>query len=337
MATENQANLTLEFHQEELFKNQNLAYLAVVAVLDDLGQPTDEFVLEAGVYNEQQQIEQFEIFNSTNEVNEEFVPNELAIPSNEEVKTLTEEMLKVNIIQSDGFKTQTFRDRRRPANGGCSVMNFRYNSAGTLGAAITLRGQQGLFFISNWHVLVGGSGRNGDSLIQPGRLDGGRHPQDRIGTLHWSRLDSNMDAAIGRVVGNTVGAGTRCFGRITGIEAARVGMNVRKCGRTTRHTTGRIRSINASIKVSGYPGGVRLFSRQILTTHMSQPGDSGSVICNSANNRAIGLLFAGDGRTQTIANHLNRIIGQNMVTTSVTHQDGSKEEMPEIEITGFAE
>ena len=122
-------------------------------------------------------------------------------------------------------------------------------------------------------------------------------------------LDTSMDAAVAKVIDSNVAGGTRCFGAIRGMEGAIVGMNVKKCGRTTKHTTGQVRSTNASVRVSGYPSGTRLFTGQILTTHMSQGGDSGSVICNSSNNKAVGLLFAGDGRTQTVANHINKIIG----------------------------
>ena len=337
MATEIQANLTIEHHQEELFKNHNLSYLAVVPILDDYGNPTDDFVIEAGVFNEEQQNDAALKFTTQNIKEEEFVPLSLPIPNEDDISTLSAKQINVEIVASDGFKTQSFTDRRRPANGGCSVMNYRYHDAGTLGTAIRIRGQAGLFFISNWHVLTGGNGRNGDPILQPGRYDGGRHPQDQIATLYWSRLNSSMDAAIARVIGSNVSDGTRCFGTIRGIEGARIGMNVRKCGRTTRHTTGRIRSVNASVRVAGYPSGSILFTGQILTTHMSQGGDSGSVICNSSNNNAVGLLFAGDGRTQTIANHLNRIIGPRFSSFKVSHADGTEEDMPEIEIIGFAE
>ncbi len=336
MASERKANSALEYHRDELFKNSNLAYLAVVSVLDDDGEPTDDFIIEAGVYNLEQQKEAENKLQAEGRREEEFVPPRLPVPSEGKIKTLTGEYVAVEIKESEGFAAQSSRERIRPANGGSSVMNYRYHSAGTLGGAIKIKGQPGLFFISNWHVLTGGSGRNGDSIIQPGRADGGRYPQDKIALLYWSKLSPEMDAAIAKADEGKVAGGTRCFGKIKGIEKAEVGMNVKKCGRTTELTTGIIKSINASVRVSGYPDGTQLFNNQILTTNMSQGGDSGSVVCNASNNKAIGLLFAGDGKTQTIVNHINKILGSKLEPFVVKHADGSKEKMPEIEFEKFA-
>ena len=55
MATQAQADSTLEFHQDKLLENQNVAYIAVVPKLDESGDPTEEYVIEVGVYNEEVQ------------------------------------------------------------------------------------------------------------------------------------------------------------------------------------------------------------------------------------------------------------------------------------------
>ncbi len=335
MTTERKANLALDYHREELFKNQNLAYLAVVPVLDDEGEPTDDFIIEAGVYNLEQQKEAQTKVQKVGKQDEECVPASLPVPSEGKVKTLTREYVPVEIKESEGFAAQYLRERVRPAGGGSSVINYRYHSAGTLGGAIKLKGEEGLFFISNWHVLTGAKGRNGDSIIQPGRADGGKYPQDVIAKLYWSKLNSSMDAAIAKVVQDKVAGGTRCFGKIKGIEPAKVGMKVKKCGRTTELTTGIIKSKNASVRVAGYPEGTVLFNNQIITTNMSQPGDSGSVVCNIDNNKAVGLLFAGDGKSQTIVNHITDILGSRIEPFFVKHVDGSEEEMPGIEFEKF--
>lgn len=63
---------------------------------------------------------------------------------------------------------------------------------------------------------------------------------------------------------------------------AEIGMNVEKVGRTTEYTTSTILEIDATIKVdygsSGSPD-LREFDNQIQTAWMSDPGDSGSIIC----------------------------------------------------------
>ncbi|HSH75737.1 MAG TPA: hypothetical protein VLA09_08650, partial [Longimicrobiales bacterium] len=56
-------------------------------------------------------------------------------------------------------------------------------SAGTIGARVT-DGTR-LFALSNNHVFAAvNDGRQGDNLLQPGAADGGRDPDDAIGTLY---------------------------------------------------------------------------------------------------------------------------------------------------------
>jgi hypothetical protein len=123
----------------------------------------------------------------------------------------------------------------------------------------------------------------------------------------------------------------------SGLGNAQVGMRVKKCGRTTEATFGFVRSINATVNVSGYPSGTMTFVNQILTTHMSQPGDSGSLLLDDSSNRVVGLLFAGDGSTQTIHNHIGPILGGRVNSVVVNHIDGTSEEMPTIEFDSFGE
>ncbi|MEV3984524.1 hypothetical protein [Nonomuraea sp. NPDC049758] len=56
------------------------------------------------------------------------------------------------------------------------------------------------------------------------------------------------------------------------------GAAVQKTGRTTEYTTGRVTAIDEIARVR-YDAGVATFDGQIITTAMSQGGDSGSVVC----------------------------------------------------------
>ncbi|GAA3605706.1 hypothetical protein GCM10022419_108140 [Nonomuraea rosea] len=56
------------------------------------------------------------------------------------------------------------------------------------------------------------------------------------------------------------------------------GAPVHKTGRTTEYTTGRITAIDEIVSIR-YGAGVAVFDGQIITTPMSQGGDSGSVVC----------------------------------------------------------
>jgi hypothetical protein len=83
------------------------------------------------------------------------------------------------------------------------------------------------------------------------------------------------------------------IGGVTGEREAELGMEVKKSGRTTGLTTGTVQLLDASVNV-GYGGGrTALFTNQILTTNMSQGGDSGSLLVSGEGNKAVGLLFAG--------------------------------------------
>ena len=85
-------------------------------------------------------------------------------------------------------------------------------------------------------------------------------------------------------------------------------MVVRKSGRTTRLTEGRITATDVTLRV-GYSDGFLVFTDQFLVTGVrtgfSGPGDSGSLIVD-AENHAVGLLFAGSPFT-TVANRWSNV------------------------------
>ena len=83
------------------------------------------------------------------------------------------------------------------------------------------------------------------------------------------------------------------IGKIDGVVEAELGMAVRKSGRTTSTTTGTIDALDASLDVGYGTGKVAHFEQQILTSNMSNPGDSGSLLVHGSETKAVGLLFAG--------------------------------------------
>ncbi len=88
------------------------------------------------------------------------------------------------------------------------------------------------------------------------------------------------------------------IGRITGTLAPTLGMGVRKMGRTTGLTEGSITVVNTTVDVNyATASGKKTarFTGQAMTTGMSQPGDSGSLIVAQDSQNAVGLLFAGSG------------------------------------------
>lgn len=307
MITQEAADLTLEAHTPKLLANSNVAYAAVI-------EKENGFVIEVGAYstalNESSRVLSLSDVPSAPDP----IPDRLKVPERA-IKTMTDDesmrSIEVEVVESGPIVAQ-YTGAYRPSKGGDSIGNIRSNSAGTLGAAVTISTLPGrVFIITNWHVLVGGFGHVGDVVLQPGFLDGGRGPADWIANLYWSTLNARVDLALAELRqphGNYVDLGkTRCHGQITGANySPSANSFAKKCGRTTDGTTGTVRSTNASVNVSGYPGGTFAFTNQMLLTHMSKPGDSGSLVLDT-DNQAIGLLFAGDGATVTFANRIDEV------------------------------
>lgn len=340
MATQQQADATLAFHEDDLFNRiPNLAKLSVVKNADG------EWIIEAGVIDMNMQLA---LKGTPHDA--DAVPDSLEIPDAQDAKKLTRDLLPVSVVYTGEIQSlsQTtvvaplaFTNRVRPVNGGSSVGNCRYNSAGTFGSVVRLKGDTtNRYFLSNWHVLVGGSGRIGDPLLQPGRLDGGVCSRDRIGVLHWHLLDGEFDAALGRSDmpwANFVAHGFRCYSSYNATpQNPTNGAAVTKCGRTTEQTSGTIRSTNATARVSGYPSGVRTFRNQIETTSMASPGDSGSITFETSGMKAVGLLFAG-GSTRTYHNKLKLLFDRHFNTTNVTNANGESDDLPELQIESLGE
>lgn len=231
--------------------------------------------------------------------------------------------------------------RIRPAPGGVSVAHFKV-TAGTLGVLANREGL-GPVILSNNHVLANSNDAvAGDVILQPGPADGG-HVADAIATLMdfvpigfnerqlgpFGRLasailgpllahvglglkllpsgNSNLvDCAIARPLnGADVSSDILGIGRVAGTAEAQLGMRVRKSGRTTGVTEGRITAVDAVVEVD-YGGKSAVFRQQIVCDAQSKGGDSGSLIVDESNH-AVGLLFAGSPRT-TLMNPIDEVL-----------------------------
>jgi len=94
---------------------------------------------------------------------------------------------KIGGVLTDVVATGVFRalyvptDRVRPALGGVSIGHHRI-TAGTLGCVVKRDGQS--LILSNNHVLANENDASpGDAILQPGPIDGGTDPADRIAVL----------------------------------------------------------------------------------------------------------------------------------------------------------
>jgi hypothetical protein len=229
-----------------------------------------------------------------------------------------------DVVEVGEIIAQPYRGRYRPAPGGVSVGHFKI-TAGTIACMVQAGSKK--YILSNNHVLANSnSAKIGDAILQPGAFDGGMVPADVIAklskfvTLKFGGVQSNfVDCAIaaptksGLVIPTNIGYGTL---RLPTVLPS-LGLNVKKAGRTTQKTTGRISGVNVTVKVSYGTSGVALFKNQFMIVSLgsspfSAGGDSGSLIIthsptSSAANHPVGLLFAGSA-TNTIANPIGAVL-----------------------------
>lgn len=249
------------------------------------------------------------------------------------------DVLAVGPLFAGGSETleagyQNLTKRIRPAKGGYSVGHENI-TAGTIATIVydilpegsTNPPAHGIgtppkyYILSNNHVLANSNNANtGDPIVQPGPYDGGVLPQDKIATLSRfvsittdppvSREQHNnlIDAAIAEGQFDELDREIYWIGHVWGWRRkadVKVGTVVKKTGRTTNFTIGRITAINATVDVDYGGGRLARFKDQIVTTNISAGGDSGSLV-TTLDNVAIGLLFAGSS-VATILNHIEDV------------------------------
>lgn len=118
---------------------------------------------------------------------------------------------------------------------------------------------------------------------------------------------NRIDAALARPLdGIEVQDEILDIGELGGTTPPRLGMAVRKSGRSTGFTTGTITVLDSTLQVN-YGDRVARFDGQIVTTAMSQPGDSGSLLVAGDSLLAVGLLFAGS-TDATIYNPIQSVL-----------------------------
>jgi len=97
------------------------------------------------------------------------------------------------------------------------------------------------------------------------------------------------------------------IGEVSGVAEPTLGMAVRKSGRTTAFTTGTITVLEATIDVTYGEGRKARFEGQIVSSPMSQGGDSGSLLVAGDSLQAVGLLYAGSNQA-TIFNPIGEVM-----------------------------
>jgi hypothetical protein len=202
---------------------------------------------------------------------------------------------------------------------------------GTLGALVEDE-DKNQYILSNNHVLAESDQAHvGDTIDQPGLIDGACTPLSRpgstlksVGTLEYfvplASRQTNVDAALalttpgavdtsGAILGlgtpgrdGSLSAAPPMAGQGETLTAANLGMNVAKSGRTTGLTCSNVDAVALTVKVDYYkdcaetqPYTTKTFENQIGIggTHFTDSGDSGALVLDASNAQAVGLYFAG--------------------------------------------
>jgi hypothetical protein len=184
----------------------------------------------------------------------------------------------------------TLQKRRRPMVIGCSIGHFAI-TAGTLGCFVEDKSGARLI-LSNNHVLANeNDAKKGDAIIQPGSIDNGKRPKDVVAKLKkFVALKTGgvnfVDCAVATPVKNikfdfqTLGS----FGQLAGLGPKVVvdGTVVRKVGRTTGETSGRVTAFELdNVVVGNEIGNLRLDDQIEIELIVDE------------NLMAVALLFAG--------------------------------------------
>ncbi|KEI00028.1 trypsin-like serine protease (plasmid) [Clostridium botulinum] len=219
------------------------------------------------------------------------------------------------------FKFQLLNKKVRPTIGGYSIgpnVTQYHTNTGSIGCLV--RDTHYNYLLSSAHVL---SALNrlpvGTSIVQPSLLDMPIQG-DQVGELAryvplkeegtFSKPTNLIDAAIVKVDPTVPTSPEIAFiGRARGVDTAHLNDAVFKAGRTTEETSGAVTAINVTCTVSILDGTrlkKYLFKNQIMTSKMSQEGDSGAVLVK-ANKKIIGLLVA-SCNSGTIYNRIQDVL-----------------------------
>jgi len=245
------------------------------------------------------------------------------------------EGVKVKVVVSGRFRVLRFtalqyehRARYRPALGGTSCGSLEVG-AGTLGCRVFDRATGAVLGLSNNHVIAQNWGERrtayvGKPVVQPGVLDGGRDPDDRIGVLErW--VDVNLgvenlvDVAVFRPVDGLSDAVLGLVDKPLPVVDASVGDVLRKSGRTSGVTEARVEAVGATVSVEGW--GSAIFTDQIVTsTAMAQAGDSGSYTVNVSKGGTAGIVFAGSDLKTAVcrASNVERLLNVSFTEVAPT-------------------
>ena len=255
------------------------------------------------------------------------------------------DQFKLHCVIENGDRARITHKVIRPAGSGCAIGPSNIYRMGTLGAIVSLKFRthnnehrtntsqsqeefsKQLFIMSNYHVLVNKFRKIGESNLvhQPKDIYQNRTTYKNVlGEVEYGKFNNFVDVAFARVHNpDDVTLGNIWNSRkINGHRTPEIGEEVYFHGKTTYCREGIVRSDNAYVfHENPYSGEPMSIQKQILTTAVSEDGDSGSLLISNKDNAAIGLIIGGDDKHFSIANSLDTIFSQNTYFESKRRDD----------------
>ncbi|CAG7840453.1 hypothetical protein Z959_05380 [Clostridium novyi B str. ATCC 27606] len=204
----------------------------------------------------------------------------------------------------------------RPVVNGYSVGNILSNISGTAGCLVADRY---VYILSSNHILaLNNQAPIGSIILQPGTQDGGKAGEDIIGHLdrfipiafveRGKQPENVVDCALCKITRKSLALPIIAFvGNPKGVALPILNENVKKIGRTTEKTTGKVKYLFGTFEVDClYVSKIAIFKNQIATTKMAEPGDSGALLLNSKD-YALGLLL-GSSNNIVLFNPIQQVL-----------------------------
>ena len=220
----------------------------------------------------------------------------------------------VNIGKLNFFNQTTFNDdsnlssKIRPLKGGYAIETEL--SEGTIGCIVSkqMRGKKTFFILSNNHVLTARENLNiGAPIFQPEEDENNENFVANLTTYVPFNYDDGsddplvnyVDCAIARINNSQLASNKiAIIGEIKGVSEPKLGLQIKKVGKSTGYTEGEIITIGQTVSSKIDEEKSVIFKNLIVANLKSSFGDSGSVIVNE-NNEVVGLLIGGDIAEET--------------------------------------
>lgn len=214
----------------------------------------------------------------------------------------------------------------RPLEGGYGLSSIPTGvkkgsvNSGTLGCIVTkfIDNKKRYFILSNNHILTNFNKTPiGSKIIQPSAGDDG-NLHDVVAYLssfiplkkeNFFYTPSNyVDCAIAEIDKSLVTDKIALVGKIRGISTTALNLKVKKVGKVTGLTTGKVITMGVTTSIKTNKNKYVVFKKQIRALMEASKGDSGAVVLNDFN-QIVGLLFAGTSSNNTsVFNNIDLVL-----------------------------